>query len=111
MSKPLTPIRIEADKARIAASKQRILAAAIKVSTRPGGWAKLTRDQVATEADCAPALVSKHFGTMTEFRRSIMRAALKDEHLSVLAQGIAAGDKVAAKASDELRCRALATLA
>lgn len=91
--------------------KQEILNAAIKVAGRPGGWGKLTRDAVAKEAGCAEGLVSKYFGTMIAFRRSIMRAAIVAENLAVIAQGLAAGDKCAQKADEGLKRKALETLA
>ncbi len=94
-----------------AGRKQEILNAAIKVAGRPGGWSKLTRDAVAKEANCAEGLVSKYFGTMITFRRSIMRAAIGAENLVVIAQGLASGDASAKKADPELKARALATLA
>ena len=81
--------------------KEQILAAALKVAGRPGGWAKLTRDAVAKEANCAEGLPSKYFGTMVAFRRAIMRAAIRDWNLSVIAQGLAAGYKVALKAEED----------
>ena len=91
--------------------KEQILNAAIKVAARPGGWGKLTRDAVAREAQCAEGLVSKYFGTMVAFRRSIMRAAIVAENLAVVAQGLAAGDASAKKADPDLKARALQTLA
>jgi AcrR family transcriptional regulator len=91
--------------------KLEILNAAIKVASRPGGWAKLTREAVAKEAGCADGLVSKYFGTMTNFRRAIMRAAIVGKELSVIAQGLADGDKCAQKADPELKSHALNTLA
>lgn len=91
--------------------KLQILNAAIKVVGRPGGWSKLTREAVAREAQCADGLVSKYFGTMVSFRRSIMRAAISAEELGVIAQGLAAGDKCAQKAAPDLKARALNTLA
>ena len=90
--------------------KLEILNAAIKVAGRPGGWTKLTREAVAREAQCADALVSKYFGTMVAFRRSIMRAAIVRADLSVIAQGLAAGDKFTQKTDPELKRRALNTL-
>ena len=91
--------------------KYEILTAALAVAARPGGWSKLTRDAVAREAQCADGLVSKYFGTMIAFRRSIMRAAIGAENLAVVAQGLAAGDASAKKADPELKARALNTLA
>ena len=90
--------------------KQQILDAALKVARRPGGWSKLTRDAVAREAGCAEGLPSKYFGTMTAFRRAIMRAAIASSCLPIVAQGLAAGDKCAQKASPTLKAQALATL-
>jgi len=91
--------------------KEQILNAAVKVAANPGGWSKLTREAVAREADCADALVSKYFGTMIAFKRTIMRAAIRDANLSVIAQGLATGDKYAQKAAPHLKTSALATLA
>lgn len=90
--------------------KLEILNAAIKVAGRPGGWSKLTRDAVAKEAGCAEGLVSKYFGTMIAFRRSIMRAAIQARNLAVVAQGLAAGDTNAQKAPPELKAAAVETL-
>jgi len=90
--------------------KQQILTAAIKVAGRPGGWGKLTRVAVAKEAGCAEGLVSKYFGTMIAFRRSIMRAAIQARNLAVVAQGLAAGDTNAQKAPPELKAAAVETL-
>lgn len=91
--------------------KEQIIDAAVKVAGQPGGWSKLTRDAVAREAKCADGLVSKYFGTMISFRRSIMRAAIVAENLAVIAQGLAAGDKCAQKADESLKRKALETLA
>ena len=91
--------------------KQQILDAALLVAGRPGGWAQLTRDAVAKEAECAEGLPSKYFGTMAAFRRAIMRAAIVSKNLAVVAQGLAAGDPNAQKAPPELKAAAVKTLA
>lgn len=91
--------------------KREILWAAIRLARKPGGWAKLTREAVATEAGCADALISRHFGTIPNFKRDIMRAAIANQELSVIAQGLAAGDRHAQKASVELKAKALNSLA
>ena len=90
--------------------KEQILDAAVRVAAKPGGWSTMTRRTVAIEANCADALVSKYFGTMPAFKRTIMRAAVKAINLSVIAQGIATGDKYALKADDAIKAQALATL-
>lgn len=103
--------RAALDKRKVEERKRSILQAAIKVAERQGGWSKMTREAVAREAQCADAAVSVHFGTMTEFKRTVMRHAIAEKNLSILAQGLAAGDKHAIKADSELKLKALQTLA
>lgn len=100
--------------------KNQILTAAIRVASRPGGWAKLTREAVAKEAACAEGLPSKYFGTMVNFRQAIMREVIRLAELgstppaiyhSVIAQGLVAGDKCAQKAPPELKAAAVESLA
>lgn len=90
--------------------KFQILTAALKVAEQPGGFGKLTREAVATEVGCAESLVSAYFGTMPSFKRTIMRAAIMSDNLSIIAQGLAVRDPHALKASDEIKQKALATL-
>lgn len=90
--------------------KEQIMAAAVQVAAAPGGWSRLTRSAVAGCAGCADALVSRYYGTMTNFRRAVMRQAIKGENLSVIAQGLAAGDKTARKAPEPLKAKAVKTL-
>lgn len=97
----MTTTRQALDKNKVEESRTRILNAALIVAAKPGGWSKLTRDGVARQAGCAESLVSKYFGTMDGFRRTIMRAAVKESHISIIAQGLAMGDKFAQRASDE----------
>lgn len=107
----LTTARLELNKSKVAASKENIIVAALRVAAKPGGWSKLTREKVAIEAGCGEALVSKYFGTMVAFRRALMRAAIHQAVLPIVAQGLAAGDKCAQKAPDALKKSALSTLA
>jgi len=90
--------------------KLQILRAALIVASKDGGLSTLSRQEVAKEAGCAESLVSRYFGTMVEFKRTIMRAAVHNQILSVVAQGLAMGDKHAQKADPELKSKALATL-
>lgn len=91
--------------------KDQILSAAIKVAEKSGGFSRLTREAVAKEVGLSEGLVSKYFGTMTAFKRTIMRSAILTENLSIIAQGLASGDTHAQKANKGLKSRALATLA
>lgn len=89
--------------------KAQILDGAIELA-RTKGLGHITREAIAQRVGVSPALVSLYFGTMTELRRSIMRAAIKREVLEIVAEGLTTRDKQAAKASDDLKRRALATV-
>ena len=67
------------------------------------GWENLTREAIAQRAGVSPALVSARLGTMENLRRSVMRAAVRDSVVAVVAQGIARGDKRAMSAGPALR--------
>lgn len=103
MTKP--QVKLEA-RQRVA----QILAAALELAPKTG-YQKLTREAVAQRLGIPSSLIPYHMGTMAEFRRQIMREAVRVECLPVIAQGIAAGDRHALKASPELRARALQSLA
>lgn len=90
--------------------KDQILQAALRVAERPGGWNTLTRLAVAQEAGVSEALPSVYFGTMKNFRRAIMREAIRAGNYKVLAQGVVNHDPVAMKAPADARQAALATL-
>lgn len=89
--------------------KAEILEAALKVAT-VCGFTTFTRAQVADEAGISPASVNKYFTTMAQLRRDVMRAAVREGSLKLIAQGIVLGDKQALKAPDELKARALASV-
>lgn len=65
--------------------KQSILTAAIKLAI-PKGYNKISRDEIAEEAGCAPSVVSYHFGTMKSLRRAILGEAKRLNVTEVLVQ-------------------------
>jgi hypothetical protein len=75
------------------------------------GYTRITRDAVAQHLGISSSLIPHHMGTMEEFRRKVMREAVRVECLPVIAQGIATRDRHALKAPPELRARALQSLA
>lgn len=86
-----------------------ILDAALRMS-RLHGYQHVTRADIAGAAECSEALVSSYFGTMVQVRRSVVRAAIKQRDLAIVAQALAAKDLHAQKVPIELRVEALATL-
>lgn len=90
--------------------KAAILDAAV-TAAKKHGFARLRLVHIAEQAECSNALVVSHYGTMQQMRRAVMRAAIKQEILPIIAEGIATRDPVACKAPDVLKEKALATLA
>jgi len=86
-----------------------ILDAALMIAAQLGLDAT-TREAVAKAANVSTGLVSRHFTTMAQLRRAVMRAAIEHEVLPVVAEGLARRDVQAMKAPDDLKDRALATL-
>lgn len=82
--------------------KPELLRVAVELSRRHG-YNKITRDAIAAEAGVSMGLVTLYLGTMANLRRDIMRAAVRDGIVEIVAQGIAAGDEHALKAPRELK--------
>jgi len=91
-----------------AARKEDILAAALPLAERKG-YAKVTRDEIAAAAKVSGPVLHYHFGSMEQLRRSLMRYAVKNGCLKVIAQGIVANDPQALKVDDATRKRAMAS--
>lgn len=83
-----------------------ILNAAIQLA-REKGFENLTRDSIAQAADVSHGLVTYYYNTMKQVRRAVMRAAVKQEILEIIAYGLATANPHALKAPSELRERAI----
>lgn len=70
-------------------------------------YLKMTRFQLAEECDVSEGLITHYFGTMTRLRRDVMRHAIKERRLPVIAQGLTANDPHARKAPTQLQREAL----
>lgn len=90
--------------------RAQILAAAVTLAAKRG-YQNVTRDEIAQAAGISAGLVNKYFETMIRLRRDVMRAAVRERNLAIIAQGVAMRDRQAMKAPDELKQAALATLA
>ena len=76
------------------------------------GWNRFSRQDVATSTNLSSGRVSA-FGAgcgMSELRDAVMRKALADRNLVILAAGVIHQHPIALGAPEELRARALANL-
>jgi len=92
------------------ARKEEILAAALPLAVAHG-YAKVTRDQIAAAAKVSGPTLHYHFGTIAQLRRDLMRYAVRESCLRVIAQGILVRDPQAMKADVGLRRQAMGSLA
>ena len=93
-----------------ALSKKHIIAAALVESEQCGHY-KFTRRGVAERAGVSESLIQYYFGTMQKLRRSVMRAAVDQKILPVVAMGLVMKDPHAVKAPDEVKQAAAAHIA
>ena len=87
--------------------KDQILASAIALACTNGhDYRSLTREQVAEVAQVSPTLVTRYFPSMDLLRAEIMETAIHKDIPQIVAQGLGAGDSLAATASPALKRRA-----
>jgi DNA-binding transcriptional regulator YbjK len=85
--------------------KQAILRAAVRLAKRLG-FRKFLRRDVALEACTATGTVSYHYRDMDGLRTAVMRHAIENEVLEIVAQGLAERHVLALKAPEGLKRRA-----
>ena len=85
--------------------KALLLKAAISVASA-GHYKHITRKQIAEEAGTSGPLVGHYLGPMEGLSDVIMRYAVKNTHLWVVAQGLMCGDRIAQLAPEELKNKA-----
>jgi AcrR family transcriptional regulator len=83
--------------------QEQILTTALKLAVK-NGYTKVTRDQIGEAAKIDASLLSYHFGTMTQFRRRLLKEAITRECLPVIAQALIQGKLP--NCSEELKARA-----
>lgn len=86
-----------------------LLAAALDLAETRGAD-RITHDHVAIAAGVARSLVIHYFGTATQLRRDVMRAAVKHRRVAIVARGLALRDPHALKADEALRAEASALM-
>ena len=86
--------------------KEAIVSVALRLAAATH-YLQVQRKQIADELGVTPPALTYHFGTMEQLRRAVMRAAIEQGDLAVIAQGLVAQDKHAKKAPEALRRRAI----
>lgn len=89
---------------RIAPNDRRemILNAAIQLSLKIG-YKSITRDKVAKIAKVSSALIAHYFPRMRHLRQAVIKAAISQNILQILAQGLILGDSDILKVPDVLK--------
>lgn len=87
--------------------KDLVITAALDLAER-GHFLKLTRAAIAQAAGVTGSAIQYHFHTMDQLRGDVMRAAIKQERIAVVAQGMTCGERHAAKVPAKLRAKVMA---
>lgn len=88
---------------------EEIMSAALAEASA-NGYQWITREGIAQRAGCSAGLVTNYFGTMIQLKRSVVRAAIAQRVLPVIAQALADGNEHARSAPEDLKAAALATI-
>lgn len=88
------------------ARKDEILAAALDIAAN-SHYLKVTREQIAVRVGVSGPAIQYHFQTMVQLRKDLMRAAVKQTCLKVIAQGLLSDDPHAIRASEGLKRQAI----
>ena len=95
--------------------REQIVSAALELA-KDKNYSRVTRDEIAAALSISGPAVQHHFGTMTQLRRSVIRAAcqraatMDPVGLRVVAQGLADGSIKPDKVSELVRDAARALL-
>ena len=88
-----------------------MLAAALRIASKPGGWTTLTAAAIADEANCSYGLVCLYLGSIACIRREVVKAAIRQENFDVLIQALISNDPEANRMKPLLRQKAFAHVA
>ena len=90
--------------------REQILNAGLHLA-RKHGYQNVTREQIADRLGMKSSVLHHYFGTMTKYRRALVRCAITRNDVTVLGQALAAGDRHAKRAPEALRRRAARAIA
>lgn len=85
--------------------KKSLTETALQVAIRDG-FANISLLAIANEAEVSRGLVTHYLGTLTDIKRTVMRAAIAQRNAEIVMQGLAVGDIHAKKADDTLKAEA-----
>jgi AcrR family transcriptional regulator len=86
--------------------KDQIMVAAVDEAVA-GNYMAMRREDVAKRAGVAPGLVNRYYGTMSQLRAEVMRHAVDNYIVEVVAQGVAIDDPHTRRIDGDLRERAI----
>lgn len=89
--------------------RQQIVSAALKLAAK-SNYLYITRDEVAAEAGVSKGLIFRYCGTMDDLKQAVLKAAITEENVAVLAQGLVNRETIAQEAPQGLKDRAAAQL-
>ncbi len=90
-------------------SKAHLLVAAVKAA-EVYGYSNFNRDHISEFSGKSATLITAYYPTVKQLKRAIMRYAIHNEVLSIVAEGIVTGCQQAKKADPELKQKALANI-
>lgn len=86
--------------------KNELLSEAIELS-KEIGYSHITRDGIAERAGVSYGLVTRYFQSMDNLKRLVLKQAIHDEILEIIAQGLVLKDPLTKRLPSELKEKVL----
>lgn len=86
--------------------RDEILNIAIKLAIKVG-YKAITREMIADTINVSPGLITRYFGTVRKLKREIMKTAIEQENLIIIAQGLSVQDPLTEGIKKELKHKVL----
>jgi AcrR family transcriptional regulator len=71
------------------------------------GYSHITRDGVANRAGVSYGLVTRYFDSIDNLKRLVMKKAIKEEVVEIIAQGLVRKDPLTKKLNPQLKAKVL----
>ena len=114
--KPFVPMTVQGvalTRERLSPELRRdhLLGVALEMAEADGGYLSVSVKSLAEKAGVSSGLVSNYFDSRVNLHRAMMKKAIEEENLQIIAQGVINRDATAMKAPKELQELALQRVA
>lgn len=105
----ITPYKVTKSRIDPELRKKHILDIALVMAAKVG-YHNLTRDGIANKANMSTGIITQRFGTIGKLKNLVLRTAIQQEILCIIAQGLANNDPQTQRLPKELKEKTLQSM-